>query len=200
MHAARPITRESVIFDFGCGPGRFALGLLAEGFEVEQYVGVDAQKAPVIWADRRISAMSPDYEFVHLEAHNERYARTGAQMHAKMPLAEGAASHAHAYSVFSHLRSSGVAWYLAELRRVLSDNGRLRITAFLEEGVPEEVENPPQYGGRVWKGPLHCVRYEVGYFFGLVEEAGLSVVEWHHGIETDGQSGLVLAPKGASNS
>ena len=37
--------------------------------------------------------------------------------------------------------------------------------------------NPSDYG-MTWRGPLHCVRYERQFLFGLVRQAGFQVDEF----------------------
>ena len=47
--------------------------------------------------------------------------------------------------------------YLLEIARVLSAAGRVVLTSFVEDDVPDQEENPHDYLAD-WKGPLHCVR------------------------------------------
>jgi hypothetical protein len=84
--------------------------------------------------------------------------------------------------------------YLGEFQRLLSDEGRVFLTAFLEDGVPDMEINPPNYGTfpGEWDGALHCVRYRRAFFEQMVGEAGLSVERFDHGSDTDGQSAVVL--------
>lgn len=79
------------------------------------------------------------------------------------------------YSVFTHMLTDGVRAYLKEFKRLLTPDGRVFITAFIEEGVPDMVENPEGYLGYEWKGSLHCVRYNQEFFERLVDEAGLKL-------------------------
>lgn len=85
--------------------------------------------------------------------------------------------------------------YLDEIRRLLRANGFAFITAFVEEGVEDEAENPIGYGPLEWSGALHCVRYERGYFEGMLADAGFVVDTYEHGRETDGQSLYVIRPR-----
>ena len=92
------------------------------------------------------------------------------------------------------MTSSDIQIYLREFARLLTREGRVFLTAFVESGVPDEEENPPGYG-LDWHGSLHCVRFEKQYFENMVETAGLGVVDFRHGTETNGQSALLLALK-----
>lgn len=194
LNACRHITSDSVIVDFGCGPGRLAIGMLGEGFQPASYIGIDVQLAPLVWASRHLTPAHREIEFRRLGAYNERYARRRPAQAVGLPVGDDVATHGHAYSVFSHLLPHDVELYLMELRRVLRSDGVLRLTAFVEEGVPDVVENPPDYGRTRWVGPLHCVRYERSFFLSIVDRAGFQVEEWYHGTETDGQSAVTLRP------
>jgi hypothetical protein len=85
-----------------------------------------------------------------------------------------------------------VGVYLAEFSRLLRSDGKVFLTAFLEEGVPDAMENPPNYRMK-WNGPLHCVRFNMSFFTRLVRDAGLRVSEFEYGRETDGQSAVYLS-------
>lgn len=78
-----------------------------------------------------------------------------------------------------HMLTEGVRAYLEEFRRMLRPEGRIFLTAFLEEdeGVPDVSENPEGYLGREWKGPLHCVRYNRKFFETLLDENGFRL-DW----------------------
>lgn len=182
------------ILDFGCGQGRFANGLLARSLEISKYCGVDTQLESVNWCRKWIGEGHPAFEFVHLSAHNARY-NANAELRPRLPVESNAYDVAFVNSVFSHMLAEDVAHYLSEIRRALDHQGVLYLTAFLEEGVPEVEENPDGYLGRTSTGPLHRVRFEMSYFFGLMEAAGFEVVGYrHNGIERTMQS-VVVARK-----
>jgi ubiquinone/menaquinone biosynthesis C-methylase UbiE len=90
--------------------------------------------------------------------------------------------------------TTDVDTYLAEIARLVRPGGRVVVTAFVEDGVPDETENPPEYGPLAWAGRLHCVRYDTGYLTGIIERSGFRVLSIDHATETDGQSLLILVP------
>jgi cyclopropane fatty-acyl-phospholipid synthase-like methyltransferase len=98
----------------------------------------------------------------------------------------------YAYSVFSHLSGDDVKQYLKAVKDALAPGGRAWFTLFVEQGVPPEEENPVGYGPIEWKVPLHCVRYERAHFEKMCSDAGLSIIHYEHGLETDGQSLYVV--------
>jgi hypothetical protein len=70
--------------------------------------------------------------------------------------------------------------------------GYVYLTAFIEENVPDVVENPENYLG-VSSGRLHRVRYEKGYFASLVKKAGFRCKEFlPKKIVRTGQSVVIL--------
>lgn len=185
----RPTSR---VLDVGCGPGRLAIGLLTELGGVGRYVGVDVQARHIDWCRKHLAM--PGMAFVLNDAPNERYNPGGAD---GFTLPEDDAFDViHAYSLFSHMRSSDVEAYLRVFRHHLADDGRVFLTAFVEPDVPHEEENPIGYGAITWTKPLHCMRYEEDYFVALISRAGLAVERCDRGIATDGQSAYVLSARG----
>jgi len=85
-----------------------------------------------------------------------------------------------------------VRFYLNEFNRILSKNGAILITAFIEENVPNVEENPKNYLGKS-VGALHRVRYEKQFFYQLVKQSNLKVVNFYHQwVERTGQSVILL--------
>lgn len=187
---------ESRLLDVGCGVGRLATGILRRVGELRAYVGVDVSKEAVRWCRRHIARRHPRFRFLHLDVQNLRYNPDGiAVAHDfRLPFEDEAFDLVYAYSVFSHLPAEHANIYLRELRRLLAPEGRVFLTAFLEEGVPAVSVNPEGYR-REWSGPLHCVRYEQNFFEGMLAKHGLALSRFEYGRETDGQSALYVHTK-----
>lgn len=190
------LTDDSAVLDIGCGAGRLAIGILEEVGGTSEYVGLDVNPYLVAWADRHLTRVDRRIRFEHVDVANERYNRNG-QLTVKaraMPVDDDHFDIAYAYSVFSHMRSEDVRQYLQESRRVLRSNGVFVFTAFVEDDVADEEENPANYGPTQWFGPLHCVRYARDYFLNMIDAAALTVLRAEHGTETDGQSLYIVGP------
>jgi len=187
---------ESSVLDFGCGTGRLALGILSVFGDLHVYEGVDVSGTAIDWCRRNISSDHPSFRFTHTDVQNARYNPSGNAVgsNARLPFADRSFDVIHLYSVFSHLRSNDIRLYLGEFHRLLRKTGSVFLTAFVEENVPEEEENPAAYQQK-WKGALHCVRYSLPFFTQLIAEADLRIVRHVHGTETDGQSAFVLQPR-----
>jgi len=85
--------------------------------------------------------------------------------------------------------------YLKAFRKILTDKGKIFLTAFVENEVPEESINPENYKVDKWKGPLHCVRFNKEYFEAILMENGFKINQFDYAKEKHGQSGYYLSFK-----
>jgi len=180
---------DSHVVDWGCGAGRLAVGLRETVGRVADYHGIDIQQRLVGWAERWLTA--PGYRFTRVDVTHAHYNPAG-RVDRSLPVADGSVDVFYAYSVFSHLAGEDTVGYLGALRLALAPEGRGWFTLFVEDGVPDEEENPAGYGPLAWSVPLHCVRYDRGWFEARLADAGLAVVDFVHGAYTDGQSRYVV--------
>jgi SAM-dependent methyltransferase len=182
------------ILDVGCGAGRLAYGLIAISAPVECYEGVDVMAPPIDWCAQAISPARPAYRFRTIDVYNERYNPGGSQVatDSALPFEGGSFDLVYAFSVFSHMLTADVRAYLRDFARLVRTGGVVMITAFIEDGVPDETVNPPGYKNIAWGGALHGVRFSRGHFEGMVADAGLRIGRFEHGAAEDGQSRLIL--------
>ncbi len=178
------------LLDVGCGVGRLAIGLMAEVGELEAYCGVDVSQRSVNWCSRHLTPAHPGFRFVHVDVKNERYNPAGAALHERFrfPFEDGSFDLINLFSVFSHMVTEDVASYLTEFHRLLSPDGGIFLTAFIEDDVPDMEENPPGYRDTEWSGALHCVRFNRAFFYELLARHGFEVISE----ENVGQTGLYL--------
>jgi SAM-dependent methyltransferase len=176
------------VLDVGCGVGRLPIGLLLEAPTV-RYVGVDVDAHSIRWCQKHLER--PGFSFRRLDVRNNRYNPRGAELTGGFcfPFADHEFNAIYLYSVFSHMLTADVGSYLKEFRRIIKPSGTLFFTAFVEEGVPNVAENPPDYR-MAWNGALHCVRYERRFFESRLHVAGFKLSRFDYGQETDGQSAL----------
>jgi SAM-dependent methyltransferase len=191
------LTESFRVLDIGCGVGRLATGIERRFGKLENYTGVDVDAGRIGWCRKHLTGQ--DVEFVAIDVANERYNPGGRQRgeNFTLPLADDSFDVIYLYSVFSHLETADVAGYLHEFRRLLAPGGLVFLTAFIEPDVPDMEVNPAGYGAfpGEWNGPLHCVRFDRGFFDGLVADADLTIQRLDHQSDTDGQSGLVLVAR-----
>lgn len=187
------LTRKSRLLDWGCGAGRLAIGVKTLLGNVADYHGVDVQPELLGWAADNLT--DEHTRFTLVDARNERYNPDGDATY-DIPAEPGSVDVLYSYSVFSHMLTDDVAGYSRTIASILAPEGRAWMTAFVEEDVPDCVENPQDYLKLDWKGPLHCVRFDRRFFEATLWDAGLQVDEFVHGRETDGQSMYVLKRRG----
>ena len=129
------------------------------------------------WGWKYITSRHPNFQFLHIDVENTRYNPDGAASDSdfSFPFADGEFDIVVLYSVFTHMMTEGVRTYLKEFDRILRPDGRIFLTAFLEEDVPDAEENPEGYLSIEWKEALHSVRYNQQFFEGLLDEAGFKL-------------------------
>lgn len=198
------LSLESSLMDVGAGPGRLAIGIAQTVGEISKYRGVDVSEKMVRWGQERITPEHPNFQFLHIDVENRRYNPDGSGKDEDFtfPLADGEFDIITLYSVFTHMLTDGVRAYLKEFQRLLRPGGRIYLTAFLEENVPEVEENPEGYLGREWTGSLHCVRYNREFFERLLNENGFRMDgfdtiqgEFRSNILEQGQRGIYISKK-----
>ncbi|MFH1671004.1 MAG: class I SAM-dependent methyltransferase [Patescibacteria group bacterium] len=184
------LRKGSALLEIGCGPGRLSIGILNTIGELRAYRGVDVSKVAIDWCKKHIEQKYPTFQFFHADFKNDRYNPEGTKA-IVLPFPDQAFDIIYLYSVFSHMKTPDIRAYLNEFKRLLKPTGSIFLTAFIEENVPEMEENPADYK-QDWKGALHCVRYDKAHFEKLVGEFGFAIEKYKQGVETDGQSSLIL--------
>lgn len=191
------LSPESSLLDVGCGPGRIALGILDRVGEIRKYHGVDVQERYIDWAGRHITAEHPSFRFVRLDAKNEYYNPGGTDIKNgfALPFDEGEFDTACLFSVFTHMLTEDVEKYLKDLHRVLRSEGRMFLTANLEDHVPDVTDNPVGYRGRQsYRKPLASVRYNREFFEGLLDKNGFRLERYDPSVR-QAQRCLIVSKK-----
>lgn len=182
------LSTESRVLDIGCGQARVLTGILQTLGTIRQYVGLDVHEPSIDWCTKNLAR--ENLAFHRIDVCNERYNPKG-NAETVLPVPAGAFDVVCMFSVFSHMHLDTIEAYLREIRRVLAPGGQLYTTAFVELGVPDEQENPPDYN-HDWTGAMHCIRLERHFFERLAHDAGLQVRSFNYRTTTDGQSSYVL--------
>jgi len=186
---------ESRVLEIGCGRGRLPIGILSTVGDIARYSAVDVHKASIEWCNRYINMEHPAFTFAHIDVANPRYNKAGGQRQAELQLPFSALSFdiIYLFSVFSHLTTEDIEAYCREFQRLLHPAGKIFLTAFVEENVPDMTVNPKNYRGGGWKGPLHCVRYSREFIERIYAKYGFVIDEFSYGSEADGQSEYYLS-------
>jgi SAM-dependent methyltransferase len=120
------------VLDLGCGVGRTAVRL-ARQFPDLSYEGFDVDAEAIDWCRREVTSRHPGFAFTHLDLRNDAY-NPGGALDAEtftFPYGDGAFDLVFGFSLFTHLLRPTLERYLGEVRRVLSERGRLHATFFL---------------------------------------------------------------------
>jgi hypothetical protein len=94
------------------------------------------------------------------------------------------------WGVVTNMEPEHMPVYASEIARMLRPGGKLFLTANVEEGVSAVSINPDNYTAFKCSGPLHIVRYELGYFTDVFARAGLKLEEFAHHAAGNCQSDL----------
>ena len=128
------------VLDIGCGCGLMALFFEDYLDTTGRYVGVDIQSRFVRWCRKHISSRSPNFKFIHLDLPSQRYnPRGNAKADFCIPEEDHTFDFILAKSVFTHLLPKHVERYIAEISRLLSEDGRCLASIFLFTGGRTEV-------------------------------------------------------------
>ena len=192
------LSPQSRILDLGCGVGRLPLGIIAQGLQVESYWGLDVDKRSIGWCKKYIQLQHPKFQFLHTDVWSARYNPKGTILSStfRLPFDDQSFNIIYLYSVFSHMLTDDVRIYTGEFKRVLAPSGYVFLTVFVEDNVPDVVENPAGYK-MAWNSVLHCVRYNITFLTQVFTDAGFRISNFVYGRETDGQSAIYLAPSEA---
>jgi SAM-dependent methyltransferase len=125
-------TQYRTVFDFGCGCGRIARQLMVQNPPPERYVGIDINRGMIAWCQRHLTEFDRAFQFHHHDVWNLGLGPDNTrQPTAPFPVGSSEFSLVIAHSVFTHLYKDQTEFYLAEIARILTDEGVARTTWFL---------------------------------------------------------------------
>src|SRR5205807_5494592 len=89
----------------------------------------------------------PSFRFMHVDVVNENYNPNGTVDGDKirLPVANASADIVYMWGVFTNMAPEHVQIYVSELSRIARDGGKVFLTAFVEDDVPEVSFNPAGY-------------------------------------------------------
>ena len=185
------LRREEAVLELGCGHGRTGRGLLAYLRWPGRYVGLDVDRRRIAFAQSRIQARWPAFEFVWADVkspHDNPEGSADATAYV-FPFADATFDVAYAASLFTHLLPDETLNYLRETRRVLRPNGRCLFSFFLLDHYrgpgtttsrlyefPQAWPGHPGVAVRDLGRPGALVGYTLAALTALAAQSGLRVV------------------------
>ncbi len=132
-HAA--LASDSKTLEIGCGCGRNAFAL-ADVLGDGSYTGMDIERVALEAARANARLRSKDFSFDLLDVRNDAYNPEGKFSAAEyvLPYPDQSFDVVFMISVFTHMLTSEVENYTAQIARVLKPGGRCFFTAFLLDG------------------------------------------------------------------
>ena len=142
-------------------------------------MGLDVLRDRIDWCQQYISGPHPSFRFRYLDVYSERYNKAGRPIDKSFRF-DFPSDHfdiVYLYGVVTNMTEDHTRIYLQDISRLVKPTGRVFISAFVEENVPNATVNPPGYLGFRFSGPLHHVLYERQYFRLMLEGSGLTIEE-----------------------
>jgi SAM-dependent methyltransferase len=172
-----PVEAYDSVLDFGCGCGRLARQFIQQRPRPRAYLGIDVHRGMVQWCEQNLAPHATGFRFAHHDVLNQAFNPRGAQPTGPFPVEPRSISLVNAWSVFTHLVEAHARHYLAEVERVLREDGYFHSTWFLfdktEFPMMQEFQNA-LYINDV--DPTNAVIFDRRWLLEAVASLGLKVV------------------------
>lgn len=120
------------VLDIGSGIGRAAVALTTYLTPSAKYLGFDPVKTGVVWCQKKISPKFPNFAFQYIPLKNDLYQKTGSSAaNFQFPFEEKHWDFIILTSVFTHMIPEEINQYLQQIRRMLTNEGRVFATFFI---------------------------------------------------------------------
>ena len=171
-----------VILDYGCGPGRFLVGLQAAGICFAKYIGVDVGRKEINWLTETHGTKKKNMEFIRVNVQNDRYNKKGKVLDTtandliftpqETAALTGTVDVMLLRSVFSHMLSEDISHHLKALQPMLKPgSGVMAVSLFVRPDAEETVISQE----KVDRG-LHIVVISKEVFERMVHDAGYHIL------------------------
>lgn len=127
------LSRDSKVLEIGCSHGRTSRGLLQYLRSPGFYVGFDIDKTQISEATKRITSISPSFEYLYADIYHRQFNPTG-KINAKdfvFPFDDSTFDCVYAASVFTHLLPEELSNYFKQTKRVLKQTGKVLFSFFV---------------------------------------------------------------------
>jgi ubiquinone/menaquinone biosynthesis C-methylase UbiE len=187
------VSKNTRLLEIGCTTGRTFIGLVQKVPDI-YYIGIDINRWNIEWCKKYLSRGNPNYNFQYFDLKHVMYNPMGAielSDNFRFGYESNYFDLIYATGVLPNYIDSEIKWILKDFNRMLKTGGRVFITSFVEENVPDMEENPENYL-MTFTYPRQIVRYEKGYFDRILMEQGFRIDSFEHRTEIDFQSAYYL--------
>lgn len=189
------VNSESEILEVGCSSGRSALGLVQSVSSVKRYIGIDAKRSNIEWCNKHIASRYNYCTFKYIDLYHHLYNPKGTillDQNFKLGFPSESFDIIYVQSVLGNNDDREVSILSREFFRLLRSGGKLFLTAFIEENVPDCVANPEGYIMECVY-PKQVVRFEKNFFLNIFRADGFVVDSFEYGKEIDFQSAVYFS-------
>lgn len=186
------VNRSTHMLEIGSSSGRSVIGLLQKTAEVAEYVGVDTKPNNVNWCNQHIARRNKFCRFIHIDLQHIMFNPRGKVVldsDFKYPLTDNHFDLVYLNSILPNNIDTEIRLLAREFYRMLRPGGKLFLTTFIEENVPQMTENPTNYVMECTY-PRQVVRYEKGYFLEMFTSIGFELFKYEQSTEIDFQSAV----------
>lgn len=187
------VTSKTRILEIGCTTGRSFIGLVQKVPDI-YYIGIDINQWNINWCKKYLAKGNPNYNFHYFDLKHVMYNPNGTiemNENFRFQYESGYFDLVYATGVIPNYIDSEVQILLKDFNRLLRIGGRVFLTSFVEENVPDMEENPDNYL-MTFTYPRQIVRYEKHFFNQLIEAQGFRIDSFEHRTEIDFQSAYYL--------
>jgi cyclopropane fatty-acyl-phospholipid synthase-like methyltransferase len=188
------VTGKTKILEIGCTTGRSFIGLVQRVPDIH-YIGIDINLSNIEWCKKYLAKNNPDYIFHYFDLKHVMYNPYGTiemNENFRFQYDNEYFDLIYATGVIPNYIDTEVRILLKDFNRMLKDGGRVFLTSFCEENVPDMEENPANYLIEEYTYPRQIVRFEKNFFERLLNEQGFRVDSFEHQAEVEIQSAYYL--------
>ena len=188
------VTSKTKILEIGCTTGRSFIGLVQKVPDIH-YIGIDINKSNINWCKKYLSRNNPEYDFQYFDLKHVMYNPNGIielNENFRFQYESEYFDLIYATGVIPNYLDYEVRFLLKDFNRMLKMGGRVFLTSFTEENVPDMEENPEHYLIEEYTYPRQIVRFEKKFFERILNDEGFKVDLFEHRTEIDNQSAYYL--------
>ena len=189
------VNENTEVLEVGCSSGRSLIGLIQTGGKAKRYVGFDSLKSNIKWCGKYISKKNNWCEFRYIDLFHILFNRSGTVIvneDFKLDVPDNSFDLIYVSSVLPNWDDVDIKIFVKDYFRILRPGGRLFVTGFIEENVPDVTENPDGYGLK-YLYRRSVFRFEKDYFISTFTSSGFKLDEFEYQNEIDGQSSVYFS-------